>query len=227
MALEAILAQMRFLGVPLEIPLNVLDIGGGHGVLAKQIEESTAWIVDCADLNLDALNKSVSRRGRNLYYDVLEEDSSLINSYDIILFMDVLEHIANTEAFLKSVLAHLKSDGLLFLNVPAIQSLHSAYDTAMGHHRRYSKDTLRKEFRDLDFEIIDLRYWGLSLVSLLIIRNLMFALRKFENGEIIKFGFKVPNKTLNRIATTIGNIETTLFHSPFIGSSLLLAGKKK
>lgn len=211
----------------MEEPLRVLDIGGGRGILREQVEGNTAWTVDYTDLNLDALKRSASQRGRNLYYDVREENPSLINSYDIILLMDVLEHVHNTQPFLKSTLAHLKPEGLLLVNVPAIQTLYSAYDEAMGHYRRYNKGRLRREFCGLDIEIIDLRYWGFSMLPLLIARKLILSVRTLPTGKIIRFGFKVRNKIINRIATTVGKIETTLFHSPFIGSSLLLAGKRK
>ena len=225
--LGAILTQIRFLEVPMEEPLRVLDIGGGRGILREQVEENTAWTVDSTDLNSDALKRSASHRGRNLYYDVCEENPSLINSYDIILLMDVLEHVPNTQQFLKSTLAHLKPEGFLLVNVPAIQTLHSAYDKAMGHYRRYNKGTLKREFCGLDIEIIDLRYWGFSMLPLLISRKLILSMRTLPTEEIIRFGFKVRNKIINRLATTVGKIETTLFHSPFIGSSLLFAGKRK
>lgn len=62
--------------------------------------------------------------------------------FDTILYIDVLEHIDDDRAELERASRLLRDDGHLVVLVPARQSLYSAFDAAIGHHRRYDRETL-------------------------------------------------------------------------------------
>src|SRR5574341_1547195 len=57
-------SQVRDLGLLLDRPLRMLDVGAGAGVLRDQLEARSAWTVDIADLNLPALRQARRGRGR-------------------------------------------------------------------------------------------------------------------------------------------------------------------
>jgi hypothetical protein len=58
--------------------------------------------------------------------------------FDLVLMLDVLEHIELDEQFLETtVLPLLAGNGTLIVSVPAYQMLFSAHDVALGHFRRY------------------------------------------------------------------------------------------
>lgn len=59
--------------------------------------------------------------------------------YDTILYIDVLEHIADDRGELGCARQHLAPAGHLVVLAPAHQFLFSAFDAAIGHHRRYSR----------------------------------------------------------------------------------------
>jgi protein-L-isoaspartate O-methyltransferase len=63
--------------------------------------------------------------------------------FDAILYLDVLEHIAEDWAELEKAAAHLSEGGFLIVLAPAHQFLFSAFDREIGHHRRYSAAGLR------------------------------------------------------------------------------------
>jgi len=63
--------------------------------------------------------------------------------FDTILYIDVLEHIADDRAELAAAAAHLVRDGKIVVLAPAHPWLFSPFDAAIGHHRRYTKQTLR------------------------------------------------------------------------------------
>ena len=67
----------------------------------------------------------------------------ITESFDAILYLDVLEHIADDRAEIKEALKRLKPGGFLIILVPAHQYLFSEFDEAVGHCRRYSLRTLR------------------------------------------------------------------------------------
>ena len=58
---------------------------------------------------------------------------------DIVLAMDVLEHIHDDYLALKEWKNALKPNGLLLISVPAFQHLLSSHDIFLRHHRRYNK----------------------------------------------------------------------------------------
>jgi len=62
--------------------------------------------------------------------------------FDTILYLDVLEHIADDRAELARVRPHLAEQGNLVVLAPAHQYLFSPFDAAVGHHRRYDRASL-------------------------------------------------------------------------------------
>ena len=62
--------------------------------------------------------------------------------YDTILYIDVLEHIADDRAELAAAALHLKPGGRLAVLSPAHAWLFTPFDAAIGHHRRYTRKTL-------------------------------------------------------------------------------------
>ena len=62
--------------------------------------------------------------------------------YDSILYIDVLEHIEDDLAEAQAAARHLKPGGRLIVLSPAHQWLFTPFDQAIGHFRRYSKETL-------------------------------------------------------------------------------------
>jgi len=77
--------------------------------------------------------------------------------FDTIIYIDVLEHIANDREELKASCFHLKPGGFLVVLSPAHQSLYTPFDEAIGHHRRYNKHTLSAAVPE-DLERIELKY---------------------------------------------------------------------
>jgi 2-polyprenyl-3-methyl-5-hydroxy-6-metoxy-1,4-benzoquinol methylase len=65
-----------------------------------------------------------------------------IASYDSILYIDVLEHIADDRAEVNTAAQRLRSGGHLITLSPAHPYLYSPFDAAIGHHRRYERATI-------------------------------------------------------------------------------------
>ncbi len=59
--------------------------------------------------------------------------------FDSILYLDVLEHIADDRAEMARAAGLLGAGGALIVLAPAHPFLFSAFDAAIGHHRRYTK----------------------------------------------------------------------------------------
>ena len=225
--LAASLNQLRELNVSLQQNLKGLEVGCGTGVLRSQLESATNWTVDGADLDFEALQRCGPARGRTLFYDIREEAFEFIEAYDVLVLYDVLEHIPEPASFIASLLCHLKPGGLLLVNVPAVPLLYSYYDRAVGHVRRYDKKMLGREFQDFDVEIIDLRYWGFSLVPVLLLRSLRLGLKpSASSDDITRRGFKSPHSLTDKFAGVIMRAEARVLRRPPLGSSLLMVARK-
>ena len=64
------------------------------------------------------------------------------NSFDSIVYINVLEHIYDDVTQLVRATDHLSSGGHLIVLAPAHLFLFSGFDIAVGHHRRYTKQSL-------------------------------------------------------------------------------------
>ena len=71
------------------------------------------------------------------------EDLPKGKKFNAILYIDVIEHIANEKAELQKAGELLEPGGHLIILVPAHQRLYSPFDKAIGHHRRYNKKMLK------------------------------------------------------------------------------------
>jgi len=221
------LKQVERLGISRGAKLKVLDVGCGTGVLRNQIEGVTNWIVDGADIDITALSQAKPGCGKLMYYDIHDEREDFLEEYDVVILFDVLEHISDTQPFIRSLLRHLKPQGVLLLNVPAWQALYSRYDEVVGHVRRYNRSTLAAEFKGSDLRIDDMCYWGLTMAPLLAMRKLVLkTLTKHPTPEQIRRGFDPPGAMAHRLLKSVMRVETFLFDKPPLGSSLLLAGRK-
>jgi SAM-dependent methyltransferase len=220
--LRAFLEQLKALKVDLNAPCKVLEIGCGDGVLRRQLEASSSWVIDGADINMEALNRTPLVRGDTFFYDIFDRRSEFAGSYDVIILFDVLEHIADEKAFLDAVRFHLKKDGMLYINVPALQGLFSRYDEAVGHLRRYDKAMMATLAGSAGLEMVNMRYWGFSMLPLLSLRRAMVK-NEIPSQATIKRGFEPPGALANKAMKALMGLETSIFRDPPSGTSLLAA----
>jgi hypothetical protein len=69
-------------------------------------------------------------------------DLASAESFDTILFIDVLEHIEDDRAELTRCVPRLRPGGHLIVLAPAHNLLFSPFDRAIGHFRRYERRAL-------------------------------------------------------------------------------------
>lgn len=221
----ALMKALADAGLDASAPLTGLDIGCGHGAMRRALDANTRWTVDGCDLNRTALEMSATCRGRTLFYNIHDRRPELAGRYDVVLLLDVIEHIADTTAFLESAAFHLKPGGHVIVNVPALEALTSRYDTVVGHLRRYDKPMLRHALGDAKLDVRLMRYWGLSLVPIALLRKLY--VRRIESTDAVTTaGFQPPVKMINGVLAAMGAVETTLLKSPPVGTSLLAIARK-
>jgi SAM-dependent methyltransferase len=196
----------------------VAEVGCGHGLLQRQLEDAYDREVTGFDLNDYALRHNLSRRSPVGCYDIYQRDALLRAGFDVVFLFDVLEHVDQEDAFLAALTFHLAPKGRLVINVPAGQWAYSSYDEAAGHVRRYSMRSLGLVAARNRFKILQWTYWGLPLLPALALRKLWLAGRKDESG-IISEGFDSRSETLNGLLGLLSRCER--IPQKLIGTSLM------
>ena len=195
----------------------IAEVGCGHGLLQRQIEDYYQVSVTGFDLNETALKQTASRFSPLCCYDVCERRAEYEEFFDLILLADVLEHIPDQDTFLRAVKFHLAPRGLVLVNVPALQSLYSGYDRAVGHLRRYRIGSMSAIARRNDLSIVGYTYWGLPLLPLLVLRKLWTAARSGDG--VITAGFEPGGPVRNRALLWLSRCEP--IPQRLIGTSLM------
>jgi SAM-dependent methyltransferase len=117
--------------------VRVCDIGCGCGATAKAL--SREYHVCGFDASDDAIRFCKDRGVAVNKGELPDLIPFSENTFDVVLLLDVLEHIDNDVAAVKSAVSLLKAGGIMICTVPAYQLLWSAHDEVHHHRRRYSR----------------------------------------------------------------------------------------
>lgn len=166
---------LRLVGAHATHGQRVLDFGAGSGTFAGPCR---ALGIDVTALEPDdRLQDMLAAAGIPATTDAETLPDA---SFDCAYSLNVLEHIADDVAALRTVLAKLKPGGRLLVYVPAFPILFTSMDTKVGHVRRYTRATLRHSVAAAGFEIEDVRYAD----SLGFLATLVFKLIDNGRGDV-------------------------------------------
>jgi 2-polyprenyl-3-methyl-5-hydroxy-6-metoxy-1,4-benzoquinol methylase len=122
---------------------DVLEVGGGIGetTCAFRSGAQSSWMALEPDPRLAARLAARVSALPNPVRVVAGTLDSLAEAplFDCIIYIDVLEHIEQDGAELRSAAARLRTGGAIVVMSPAHQSLYTPFDAAIGHHRRYNR----------------------------------------------------------------------------------------
>ncbi|MBN2745332.1 MAG: methyltransferase domain-containing protein [Bacteroidales bacterium] len=160
----------------------VADIGCGDAFVVDNLAAFMPKAnLAAVDKNFTAVEKeqilaSIRHSNITLFEDVLELES-LQQNIDIVLLMDVIEHVEKDVDFIRQVktLPNVTSNTLFFVTVPAFQSLFSEHDVFLNHFRRYNQSQLQEVLMQAGLKVNQTGYFFLSL---LFVRSLQKMLRK-------------------------------------------------
>ena len=201
----------------------LLDVGCGTGAILEAFSRKYEAIgLDSSKLAV----KFCRERGlSNVYQGELADLSLPKEKIRLITLLDVLEHIEDDIATLKTCFDKLKSNGYLIITVPAYMFLWTGHDTAGMHKRRYTKKTLRKVVVDAGFEIRKISYYNTFLFPLMALSRLserVLGAKRYEER------LTIPSTVINNLFELIFRFERHFLKQlsfPF-GGSLICIGQK-
>jgi trans-aconitate methyltransferase len=133
---------------------TVLDVGAGDGWFAERLSERIgARRIVCWDTaytpDLLADRRFSAPSGVEL------STKRPAGRFDLLLLLDVLEHVEDDRAFLDDLVReNLASGGRVLISVPAWPCLFSSHDVRLRHYRRYTPRSARTVLRGARLEII-------------------------------------------------------------------------
>jgi len=121
---------------------NILEIGGGRGIVVKYlVGKGVSCIgVEQADV-LPVAGVSGFFYPRTDAFNLPAEERE---TFEVVLLLDVIEHIVNPADFMQKILAAFPNLSHILVTVPARQELWTNYDSFNGHYRRYGLRDLRE-----------------------------------------------------------------------------------
>ena len=216
---EILVRQLTRIGHTIE---KALEVGCGHGIVRQLVERDLGFAVDGCDLNRRALEMAANGKGRLFVYDIFDRNPALLETYDLVLLMDVIEHLDDDLGFLSAALEHLKPGGIVAINVPAHMAFYGKYDEVIGHKRRYNTARIEWLFRHTKIEPLSIAYWGLTLLPLLFARKIV--LRFVSSEQTIHTGFAEHNVVTRKLVRIIQRLELSAPFPMPIGTSLMAFG---
>jgi len=158
-------------GLPLH--LRVLDAGCGNGFFMqilrdlgfrriRGIDVSDPWLDECRRKNLDVEKQAI-------------EDIQPERQYDLILLMDVIEHLISPPTALERLRCCLAAGGRMYINVPVCDSLQKRWQRRLRGISRLDQshrwdDTHRHAWSAREFDRL-LRDAGLNPVRRILLSN--------------------------------------------------------
>lgn len=162
-------------------PSRILDAGCGTGETLRflRLLLSPSYIggFDASPLAVELGQSRV--RGGDIYLSDIRDPEIRADQLDLVLSCDVITipGIESCRSGLERLVSALRPGGLLILNLPAFQWLHSEHDQAVGTQQRIRAEDAHNLMLDLNLEVELLTYRVCSLFPVVVAARLPSIIR--------------------------------------------------
>lgn len=184
---------------------KILDVGAGSGFFSRYLLRITsAQSACCIDINYES-DRSELIDGKKIFFSNEIDDTEA----NLVLFMDVLEHVEDDAGFLKIYIDKVAPGTNFLITVPAFDFLWSSHDEFLGHYRRYSILEIERLIKISGLEVIcSSYYFGLVFPIASAIR----LLEKFNQTNMQpKLGLRNHSFLVNFILRLLCKLEIIFF----------------
>ncbi len=207
---------------------HLVEVGAGIGsfseLILRQHACRTLSLVEPSTEMYDQLAAYARRPGRTMthietYNATFTEAAPHIKEQqppDSIIYVNVLEHIADDETELRAIHQTLSGGGRLLLFVPALRWLYGSFDERIGHIRRYAKPELEEKLRHAGFKILKSAYFDFLGIAPWWVKYCVFKSPTMESGAV-RFYDQYIIPAARRIETRV---------PPPIGKNIILVAEK-
>ncbi len=203
---------------------RILDVGCGTGLTTASLRRFGPVVG--VDLGPEALRRA---RQRSLPVARSCADPLPVPSqhFDVVVALDVLEHLDDDVAAAREILRALVPGGLLVATVPAYAFLWSSHDVALGHKRRYRRGQLRDVLLRAGFALERCSYVMSAILPAAALLRLAERLRPARQ-EPARSGYVPVPRMVNEVLTRVVGFDGRLVQRavlPF-GLSVLAVARR-
>lgn len=201
---------------------KVLDVGCGvGGMLVSLSDRYEAYGTDTSTLAIEFCRK----RGLKNVFECDLKGLPLPNlEFDLIMLLDVIEHVDDDLGLLREAFGRLKKGGIVLVTVPAYQFLWTRHDDLNHHKRRYVGRRLGRVLVESGFLVDRMSYFNTLLFPLALVTRLLHKVLGSGNESELS----IPPSPLNNILKSIFSLERPLLRrlSFWFGLSILAIARK-
>jgi SAM-dependent methyltransferase len=136
-------------------PQRLLDVGAGSGFFSRHLlSEGDAQSALCVDIGYDR-DRDDQVGGKPVLY---RRDCSATYC-DLVLMMDVLEHVDDDRGLVRHYAAKVPAGAHFLVTVPAFRFLWSGHDVFLEHKRRYTLAEIETTMRDAGLDVVKGAYY--------------------------------------------------------------------
>ncbi|MDB4956229.1 MAG: hypothetical protein JWO36_3798 [Myxococcales bacterium] len=165
---------------------RILDVGCGTGGMFPML--SQLGHVEGADSSPAAIAYTHARFPSFKVHEAALPDQLPASAWDVITAFDVIEHLDEPVACLRSMREHLADDGQIAITVPAYEMLWSEHDVLHHHKRRYTQSSLADHLAQADLRVRYMTHFNTWLFPVIagvrLASKLLPAVRKREHKSL-------------------------------------------
>ncbi|QEH80490.1 class I SAM-dependent methyltransferase [Sphingomonas sp. C8-2] len=181
-------------------PMRILEVGAGTGSNLALLQRYGA--VDAIEPDDGARAFAEQRSGLSIKGGYLPNVPLDDGAYDLIVLLDVLEHIPGDVEALACLKDKLAPGGRILVTVPGAPWMWSAHDVAHHHQRRYTAARLRAVFGRAGLRTRYLTHFNSVLFPLIAAVRLLGKVTGKEGGDDA-----MPSNPVNAALTTLFGAE--------------------
>jgi SAM-dependent methyltransferase len=198
---------------------RILDVGCGAGLFFDALEP----FGHVEGVESDPLAVAQSGRWRSRIHLGGLDTFAAEAPFDVILALDVVEHVEKPDTLLRQAAGFLARDGRMLITTPAFDWLWTSHDELNHHVRRYTAAEMRDLVRAAGLDPTETRYLFQSLIVPKLLVRAAEALRPSAASVP-----SVPPRAINRALETWFRAENALAGwLPFGGSVMAVASLAK
>jgi SAM-dependent methyltransferase len=103
--------------------LRVLDVGGGSGWLLDVVREQDRRVVETHEVDLDESARHAAEMAGHVFHCTPIESFAADGRFDLVLLLNLIEHVADPASVLRRVADLLSPSGMLLIKTPNTDTL--------------------------------------------------------------------------------------------------------